>query len=142
MTSHEATQKRVAFLYPGHASEHDYPHMADRLAPTVVAPVIHTDVPKDVHRPDALKRIGDVELLLEKQAEVQTFNPDAAMWACTSGSFVFGLDGASQQVRQLEEAEIRRALTRAQNNKSKAAELLGISRFALQRKLEKYEIGG
>ena len=45
-------------------------------------------------------------------------------------------------VRQLEEAEIRRALTRAQNNKSKAAELLGISRFALQRKLEKYEIGG
>ena len=45
-------------------------------------------------------------------------------------------------VRQLEETEIRRALAGAQNNKSKASELLGISRFALQRKLEKYEIGG
>ena len=104
MTSHEATQKRLAFLYPGHASEHDYPHMADRLHPTVVAHVINTDVPEDAHRPDALKRIGDVELLLEKQAEVRTFNPDAAMWACTSGSFVFGLDGAGQQVHKLEEA--------------------------------------
>ncbi|MFQ5505840.1 MAG: sigma 54-interacting transcriptional regulator [Planctomycetota bacterium] len=47
----------------------------------------------------------------------------------------------TQIVRQLEETEIRRALGRSQNNKSKASELLGISRFALQRKLEKYGLG-
>jgi transcriptional regulator with PAS, ATPase and Fis domain len=41
-------------------------------------------------------------------------------------------------VSRLEEAEIRRALLRAQGNKSRAADLLGISRFALQRKLEKF----
>ncbi|PIE22319.1 MAG: hypothetical protein CSA62_12965 [Planctomycetota bacterium] len=43
-------------------------------------------------------------------------------------------------VRQLEEAEIRRAFARSGGNKSKAADLLGISRFALQRKLDKFEI--
>jgi transcriptional regulator with GAF, ATPase, and Fis domain len=43
-------------------------------------------------------------------------------------------------VQRLEENEIRRALVKAGGNKSKAAAFLGISRFALQRKLEKYEI--
>ncbi len=43
-----------------------------------------------------------------------------------------------RMVRMLEESEIRRALKRADGNKSKAGDLLGISRFALQRKLDKY----
>ncbi len=41
-------------------------------------------------------------------------------------------------VQRLEENEIRRALAKAGGNKSKAAAFLGISRFALQRKLDKY----
>ena len=47
----------------------------------------------------------------------------------------------TKMVQLLEETEIRRALTRADGNKSKAADLLGISRFALQRKLEKFNMG-
>jgi transcriptional regulator with GAF, ATPase, and Fis domain len=43
-------------------------------------------------------------------------------------------------VRELEIREIRKAFDRAQANKSRAAELLGLSRFALQRKLEKYAL--
>ncbi|MHC4473943.1 MAG: sigma 54-interacting transcriptional regulator [Planctomycetota bacterium] len=42
------------------------------------------------------------------------------------------------QVRDLEVREIRRALAATDGNKTRAAELLGISRFTLQRKLEKY----
>jgi DNA-binding NtrC family response regulator len=47
-------------------------------------------------------------------------------------------------VRELEVREIRVALQKAGTNKSRAAEMLGLSRFALQRKLEKYglEEGG
>jgi len=43
-------------------------------------------------------------------------------------------------VRELEIREIQKAFARAQANKSRAAELLGLSRFALQRKLDKYAL--
>jgi transcriptional regulator with GAF, ATPase, and Fis domain len=43
-------------------------------------------------------------------------------------------------VRELETREIQKAFERAQSNKSRAAELLGLSRFALQRKLDKYAL--
>jgi serine/threonine-protein kinase PknK len=43
-------------------------------------------------------------------------------------------------VRDLEVREIQKAFDRAQSNKSRAADLLGLSRFALQRKLEKYAL--
>jgi DNA-binding NtrC family response regulator len=41
-------------------------------------------------------------------------------------------------VRVLEEREIEKAMQLAEGNKSRAAEMLGLSRFALQRKLDKY----
>jgi len=44
------------------------------------------------------------------------------------------------QVRDLEAREIRRALAATGGNKTRAAELLGISRFTLQRKLDKYGV--
>ena len=44
-------------------------------------------------------------------------------------------------VQDLEIREITAAFGRAAGNKSRAAEMLGLSRFALQRKLEKYGIG-
>ena len=42
---------------------------------------------------------------------------------------------------ELEIREVRKAVRSAGTNKSRASEMLGLSRFALQRKLEKYELG-
>ncbi|MFV1958689.1 MAG: helix-turn-helix domain-containing protein, partial [Planctomycetota bacterium] len=43
-----------------------------------------------------------------------------------------------QLVETVERQEIAKALERSQGNKTRAADLLGISRFTLQRNLEKY----
>ncbi|MEZ5963516.1 MAG: sigma 54-interacting transcriptional regulator [Planctomycetota bacterium] len=43
-------------------------------------------------------------------------------------------------VKELEVREILRALEKSAGNKSRTAQMLGLSRFALQRKLEKYQI--
>ncbi len=43
-------------------------------------------------------------------------------------------------IRELEIREITRAMRQSEGNKSRTAEMLGVSRFALQRKLEKYAI--
>ncbi|MEQ8764960.1 MAG: sigma 54-interacting transcriptional regulator [Planctomycetota bacterium] len=44
-------------------------------------------------------------------------------------------------VARIERREIIKAMNRCENNKSQAASMLGISRFTLQRKMEKYELG-
>jgi transcriptional regulator with PAS, ATPase and Fis domain len=43
-------------------------------------------------------------------------------------------------VESVETREITKALRRSGGNKTKAAKVLGISRFALQRKMDKYEL--
>ena len=49
-------------------------------------------------------------------------------------------NGLVAKVEALEKREIRGALQEAGGNKSRAADTLGISRFTLQRKLEKYQL--
>jgi maleate cis-trans isomerase len=60
-------------------------------------PVVITSVGEDAHRVDALLDLGRPERLADGAALLTAENPDAVMWACTSGSFVFGSDGARDQ---------------------------------------------
>jgi len=96
----------VGLLYPGHSAEDDYPtYLARAGRPEVRLPLIHTSVGTDAHRVDDLLDLGSPQRLLAGARELAEQHQVAAlMWACTSGSFVFGWSGAHQQVRELEEA--------------------------------------
>jgi maleate cis-trans isomerase len=99
MSATTDTPVRLGFLYPGYAAEDDYPLMASRLSPSPHVQVVHTSVGEDAHRVDALLDLGGPERLAEGASELDEV--DAAIWACTSGSFVFGWDGARSQVDPL-----------------------------------------
>ena len=91
---------RIGVLYPLHSAEDDYPNMAARLEPPVEVAVVHTDA-VDLHTVEDCRRTGDWDHLGPGARELQTLGVDVCMWACTSGSFVYGLAGAEEQARQL-----------------------------------------
>ena len=91
----------VGLLYPGYAAEDDFPLAQRILGPEVALPVVHTSVGEDAHRVDALLDLGSTERLADGAEQLRPHSPDAVMWACTSGSFVFGWDGAHDQVGAL-----------------------------------------
>jgi maleate cis-trans isomerase len=94
---------RLGLLYPGYAAEDDLPWIVDSLYPdgSVLADVVHTSVGEDAHRVDALLDLGGAERLNEGADALREHGAAVAMWACTSGSFVFGWDGARRQVEEL-----------------------------------------
>lgn len=96
--------RTIGLLYPGHSAEDDFPQLESRLGGVMRLPVVHTSVGEDAHRVDALLDLGGADRLAEGARElVATHSPEAVMWACTSGSFVFGWDGAHEQVARLQE---------------------------------------
>ncbi|GAB3819424.1 maleate cis-trans isomerase [Kribbella italica] len=94
----------VGLLYPGHSAEDDYPALEARLDGSVRLPVVITSVGEDAHRVDALLDLGRAERLADGASELAAAAPDAVMWACTSGSFVFGPEGARNQASGVAQA--------------------------------------
>ncbi|MGH3411749.1 MAG: maleate cis-trans isomerase family protein [Marmoricola sp.] len=90
----------VGVLYPGYAAEDDYP-LLDRLVGDTRFVVQHTSVGEDAHRVDALLDLGSAERLADGAEALRSSAPDAVLWGCTSGSFVFGPDGAREQADRL-----------------------------------------
>lgn len=95
----------VGILYPGYSAEDDYPRAEGLLGDGSRLPLVHTEMREDAHRVDALLDIGGDEVLATGAAQVAAkAGPlDSIVWACTSGSFVFGWDGAAVQVAALQE---------------------------------------
>ncbi|MEW2527311.1 decarboxylase [Streptomyces sp. NPDC047071] len=94
----------LGFLYPGHSAEDDYPRVEQLLGSDVRLQVVHTDIGEDAHRVDALVEMGSPARLAAGVEELRLTGAEAVVWACTSGSFVLGWDGAHDQVRGLARA--------------------------------------
>lgn len=86
----------VGVLYPGHSAEDDYALLQERLG-DVAFEVQHTDIGEDAHRVDALLRMGGPDRLADGARALAPAGVDSVLWACTSGSFVFGWEGAHAQ---------------------------------------------
>ncbi|MGW6474833.1 maleate cis-trans isomerase family protein [Streptomyces nigra] len=94
----------LGFLYPGHSAEDDYPRIEQLLAADIRLDLVHTDIGEDAHRVEALRRMGSPEQLATGIEELRLTGAEAVVWACTSGSFVYGWGGAHEQVRSLAQA--------------------------------------
>ena len=96
---------RLGLLYPGHAAEDDLPWLVDALFPdgSVVADVVHTSMDEDAHDVEVLLDLGSPRRLHEGADVLRHHGAAVAVWACTSGSFVFGWEGARRQAADLAE---------------------------------------
>jgi maleate cis-trans isomerase len=94
----------VGILYPGYSAEDDFPRLAELLGPEVALPVHHTVMMEDAHRADALLDWGRDDRLAAGAAALAPWSPDCVVWTCTSGSFVYGWEGAHRQATALAEA--------------------------------------
>ena len=92
----------IGFLYPGFGAEDDYPYMESLFSGEVTFAFVHTSVGVDAHEVEALLDLGSSERLAAGAGELIDAQPDSVLWACTSGSFVFGLEGAKQQAQGVE----------------------------------------
>ncbi|BBF99939.1 MULTISPECIES: maleate cis-trans isomerase family protein [Pseudonocardia] len=95
----------VGILYPGYSAEDDYPRAEKRLHDGSLLPLVHTEMKVDAHRADALLDIGGDDVLAEgaRRVAAEAGPLDSIVWACTSGSFIFGPEGAARQVAALQE---------------------------------------
>lgn len=91
----------LGFLYPGHSAEDDYPRMEQLLGSDIRLQLVHTDLGEDTHRVDALREMGSAERLAAGVEELRLSGAEAVVWASASGSFVYGWQGAHEQVRAL-----------------------------------------
>lgn len=88
----------VGFLYPGHFAEDDYPRMEILLDSTIRLVVRHTECPDDAYREDALRELGTPGRLAAGVEELQRSGVQSVVWACDGGSFLYGPQGAHDQV--------------------------------------------
>ncbi|GGJ17502.1 maleate cis-trans isomerase family protein [Streptomyces brasiliensis] len=91
----------LGFLYPGHGAEDDYPRAEQLLGSDIRLDVVHTAGAEGPPGVDALRATGTPERLAAGVEGLRLAGVEAVVWASTGGSFVYGPQGAHDQVRAL-----------------------------------------
>lgn len=133
--NHTSDSPTVGIIYPGHAAEDDYPALEERLRGRATAPVrlpvVISTIGVDEHTSEALLETGSHARLSEaSQRLLSSHQVDSLMWACTSGSFVYGWEGAHRQVERLQ-AETGVPTSSTSLAFARALAALGVSRVAV-----------
>jgi maleate cis-trans isomerase len=92
----------VGILYPGFSAEQDYPLAERLLGDDVRLLLVHTELKSDAHTPEAMRAAGDPDVLESGAAQLAREGLHSIIWACTSGSFAWGWEGAQKQTENLE----------------------------------------
>jgi len=119
----------VGFIYPDHAAEDDYPFAERLLGYRFSLPVEHI-YGTDLHAVPELLDLGSEKRLADGAALLSKHEPDAVVWACTSGSFVYRWQSAHEQVDKLAKAAGKPASSTSFAF-VRAAEKLGLKRVAV-----------
>lgn len=91
----------LGILYPGHGAEDDYPRIEQLLGSDIRLDLVHTAGAEGPPGVDALRATGAPERLASGVEELRLAGVEAVVWASTGGSFVYGWQGAHDQVRAL-----------------------------------------
>lgn len=130
---------RIGLLYPTpDCGERDFVELATRLDSTITVEFAYVPWGKSIGRLEdlddasklaALRQLGEVERLVAAAGQF-TSPPDVVSWACSSCSFVRGLDGAREQARAL---RVRAGVPASSTSLAFLAALdrLGLSQVAL-----------
>jgi maleate cis-trans isomerase len=96
----------IGFIYPDHAAEDDYPLAEQLLGGAAVDEgdirlAVEHIYGTDKHAVAELLDLGSEARLADGAALLAKHEPAAVIWACTSGSFVYGWEGARDQADRL-----------------------------------------
>jgi maleate cis-trans isomerase len=97
---------RLGFLYPPCGAEDELYLYGEQAASNITVTLIGTRIfgDDDEHAVDHLKHTGRLDNLRRSAAILGRLNPAVILWACTSGSFIDGLDHAKAQAAAVSEA--------------------------------------
>lgn len=90
---------KLGFLYPLGGAEYEYYHFQEHLDHRVRTYLTGVRIfgEGSDHDPEHLQRTGALDNLTRAAIGLKPLSPDAALWACTSGSFIDGRAHAERQ---------------------------------------------
>lgn len=99
------TLTRLGIIYPAGGGDQEYYQFAEAVSEKLRVYVVSTPLfgEGEDHRVEMLLKTGEINRLREAAQKFKALPVDVVSWACTSGSFVGGVEWAREQVEAIEQ---------------------------------------